>query len=120
MALSNAFGSLALDTTTQAVLAAVLGSAEYIAAASTVTALGDTTVYAPAVGKSIRLHWVHALNDPLGTTQPRITVKLGTSVKYITYGVSKRQVDTGPVNGQLVVNLSVAGNVACTFRLEEV
>ena len=93
---------------------------EYVAVATTVTSVGDTTVYTPAAGKKIRLHWVYAINDPAATTSTRITIKLGAVTKYLVYGVSKKQVDTGPADGALIVNLSAAGNVACSFRLEEV
>lgn len=93
---------------------------EYLAVAVLVTNSGDTVVYTPASGKKIRLHWVYAVNDPSSTTPARITISLGGAVKYITYGVSKRQVDTGPINGTLTITLSQASNVACTFRLEEV
>ena len=120
MALSNAFSALSLESTQQSVLSATLGTAEYVAVAAAVTASGDTVIYTPAAGKSIRLHWVYAINNPAALMPAMLTIKLGGITKYIAYGVSKRQVDTGPVNGQLVVNLSVAGNVACTFRLEEV
>ena len=93
---------------------------EYIVATATVTAAGNTTVYTPAAGKKIRLHWVYTLNNPASVVPALITLSLGGVTKYMTYGVSKRQQDTGPINGALVINLSVANTVACTFRLEEV
>lgn len=120
MTLKNAFGDLATDVTLQSVLTEVGQKSEFVAVSSTVTAVGDTTLYTPAAGKRIRLRWVYALNDPSAAAPARITLKLGIQVKYITYGVSKRQADTGPVDGALIVNLSAAGNVACTFRLEEI
>lgn len=93
---------------------------EYIAFTVTVTAAGDNIVYTPATGKKIRLHWVYTLNNPSSATPALITLSLGGVTKYVTYGVSKRQQDTGPINGTMNINLSVAGTVACTFRLEEV
>ena len=93
---------------------------EYTAFTVIVTAAGDNTVYTPAAGKKVRLHWVYTLNNPASATPALITLSLGGVAKYATYGVSKRQQDTGPVNGAMVINLSVAGTVACTFRLEEV
>ena len=93
---------------------------EFTALSLNVTAAGDTTIYTPATGKRVRLRWVYAINDPSSATPARITIKLGGVVKYIVYGLSKRQVDTGPIDGALVINLSQAGNVACTFRIEEI
>lgn len=93
---------------------------EYVPTCVLVTAAGDNIVYTPATGKSIRLHWVYTLNNPTSLTPALITLSLGGVVKFITYGVSKRQQVTGPVNGAMNVNLSVAGNVACTFLLEEI
>ena len=94
--------------------------AEYLAVTQLVSAAGDTVVYSPAAGKRIRIRWAYAINDPSSATPALITIKLGTLVKYRVFGVSKHQSDTGPVDGALTVNLSVAGNVACTFRLEEI
>ena len=93
---------------------------EYTAVPLLVTAAGDTTAYTPAAGKRIRLRWVYAINDPSAATPARVTIRLGADVKYIAYGISKKQVDTGPIDGALIVNLSQAGNVACTFRIEEI
>lgn len=93
---------------------------EYTTTCVLVTAAGDNIVYTPATGKSIRLHWVYTLNNPTSLTPAIITVSLGGVAKYLTYGVSKRQQITGPVNGAMNVNLSIAGSVACTFILEEV
>ena len=93
---------------------------EYTTTCVLVTAAGDNIVYTPATGKSIRLHWVYTLNNPTSLTPALITVSLGGVTKFMTYGVSKRQQVTGPVNGTMNVNLSLAGSVACTFILEEV
>lgn len=120
MSLKNVFGDIALDATLQSVLTEVAQQQEFVPVSALVTAAGDTTLYTPAVGKRIRLRWVYALNDPASGAPARITVRLGAAVKYITYGISKKQVDTGPINGALIVNLSQAGNVAATFRIEEI
>lgn len=96
------------------------GEREYTHVVASVTASGDTTVYTPAAGKRVRLHWIYAINDPVSTTAPLIKVKLGASEKYRVYALSKRQLVTGPTDGALVVNLGVAGNVAVTALLEEV
>jgi len=120
MTLKNVFGNVALDATLQSVLAEVAQQQEFIPVSSLVTAIGDTAIYTPALGKRLRLRWVYALNDPASSSPARITIKLGTAVKYITYGISKKQVDTGPIDGALIINLSQAGNVACTFRIEEI
>ena len=117
---TGASGDLSLDATLQSVLIEVAAKTEFVAVTALVTNAGDTTLYTPAAGKKIRLRWSYALNDPAALTPARITIKLGSQVEYITYGVSKSLVDTGPINGALIVNLSAAGNVACTFRLEEI
>lgn len=96
------------------------GEQEYIHVPFTVVNAGDTTVYTPAAGKSIRLRWIYAINDPTASTAPVISVKLGTTEIYRVYALSKRQKVTGPVNGQLIINLSVPGNVQVTALIEEV
>jgi len=98
---------------------------EYTPVVRNVTASGDTTVYTPAVGKRVRLHKLIIANDPNAGSSPLITVKMGTTSYHMLFNAAIRQVDTGPVEagggeGALKVNLSQAGNVACTFRLEEV
>lgn len=96
------------------------GEREYAHTVATVTSSGDTTVYTPAAGKKVRLRWIYAINDPTSTTAPLIKIKLGATEIYRVWALSKRQVVTGPVDGALTVNLSVAGNVAVTALLEEV
>ena len=93
---------------------------EYIPVATTITASGDNTVYTPATGKSVRLHWVYAINDPLAATSTKITIKMGAVTYYVAWAISKRQQFTGAVNAPLVVNLSATGNVAFTAFIEEV
>ena len=85
----------------------------------TVINAGSTTLYTPAAGKRIRLHWMYAISDPSASTNPLINVFLGANAIYRVYALSKRQVFSGPVDGALIVNLSMAGSVAVTALLEE-
>lgn len=87
---------------------------------ATVTASGPTTVFTPSAGRRVRLHWVYAINDPGSSASPLIKIFLGAQEKYRVYAVSKRQLTTGPADGPLIVDLSEAAEVACTFLLEEV
>lgn len=81
---------------------------------------GDHDLYTPASGKRIRLHWVHMLKQPHNVDSPLITVKLGADVKYKTFSIQRQQQVTGPVDGHLIVNTSVAVPVAGTIVLEEI
>lgn len=96
------------------------GEREYTHVCTTVTASGDTTIYTPASGKAIRVHWVYAINDPTASTPILIKIKLGTTEKFRVYALSKRQLMTGAVNAALIINLSTSGSVAVTAILEEV
>lgn len=96
------------------------GEQEFIHVPFTATNAGDTIVYTPAIGKRIRLRWIYAINDPTASTAPVISVKLGTQEIYRVYALSKRQKVTGPINGQLIINLSVPGNVQVTALIEEI
>ncbi|UTS51980.1 hypothetical protein [Synechococcus phage BUCT-ZZ01] len=96
------------------------GEQEFIHVPFTVTNTGDTVVYTPAAGKRIRLRWIYAINDPTAATAPVISVKIGTQEIYRVYALSKRQKVTGPINGQLIINLSVPGNVQVTALIEEI
>lgn len=96
------------------------GEREYMHVVSTVTAIGDTTIHTPAVGKAIRLRWIYAINDPTSSTAPLIKVSLGTQEIYRVWAISKRQRITGGLNEALTINLSQAANVAVTAVLEEV
>lgn len=96
------------------------GEREYIHVPATVSAVGDTVIYTPAVGKAIRLRWIYAINDPTASTPTVISVRLGTQEYYRVYALSKRQRITGAVNAPLVINLSALGNVQVTAILEEV
>ena len=96
------------------------GEQEYTHGVATVTASGSTTVYTPASGKRVRLHWTYAISDPSASSNPLIKVLLGAEEKFRVYALSKRQTVTGPVDGALIVNLSAAGSVAVTALLEEI
>lgn len=87
---------------------------------ATITASGPTTVYTPAAGRRVRLRWSYAINDPGEASTPLIKILLGNQEKFRVYALSKRQIVTGPVNGALIVDLSEAASVACTFLLEEI
>lgn len=87
---------------------------------ATVTGSGSTTVYTPSSGRRVRLRWIYAINDPSSSTSPLIKVFLGAQEKYRVYALSKRQLATGPVDGALIVDLSVAANVAVTALIEEI
>jgi hypothetical protein len=138
---ANVSGTVALDAATLAALesvnAAVTGTVavnnlpavqattdstdtEYLRVATSVMNAGDTTLVTPAAGKRIRLQWVYAVNDPVASSSTLITIKLGTSVQYVAWAISKRQQLTGPVDGALIVNLSAPGNVAVTVFYQEV
>lgn len=98
----------------------VIDDEEYTHVVATVTASGDTTVHTPAAGKRIRLRWIYAINDPTASSAPLIKVSLGAEEKYRAWALSKAQRVTGPADGELIINLSQAGNVAVTALLEEV
>jgi hypothetical protein len=96
------------------------GEQDYTHVVATITASGSTTVHTPTAGKRIRLRWVYAINDPGSSATPLIKIFLGNQEKFRVYAISKRQWTTGPVDGALIVNLSEAAEVACTFLLEEI
>lgn len=120
---------LAKDTTVGAVVDSLANNTlktsnstdiEYTPVATSITASGDNTLYTPASGKRVRLHWVQAINDPMASTSTKITIKLGSNTYYVAWAISKTQRFTGPVDGPLIVNLSAPGNVAFTAFVEEV
>lgn len=96
------------------------GEQDYTHVVATVTAAGPTTIYTPVLGKRLRLRWLYAINDPGSTANPLIKILLGAQEKYRVYALSKRQLTTGPIDGPLIVDLSEAAEVACTFLLEEI
>lgn len=96
------------------------GEREYVHVVQLVTSSGDTVLYTPTSGKRVRLRWIYAINDPTASNATLLTVRLGAEEKYKVWAVSKRQRVTGPVDGELIINLSVAGQVAVTALIEEV
>lgn len=124
MADFDLLSSLSKETTQQLVLAALAaidsGERELRSVSQTVTAAGNTTIFTPATGKRLRLHWIYTINDPGGTAQALIAVLIGTTRHFLTYGVAKRQRITGGVDEPLVINLDRAGaTVAVTAFIEE-
>lgn len=105
---------------TQAWPVADSGEREYTHVCATVTASGDTTLYTPAAGKRVRVHWIYAINDPTASSPTLIKISLGAVEKFRVYALSKRQLMTGAVNDPLKINLSATGSVAVTAILEEV
>ena len=84
------------------------------------TAAGNTIVYTPAAGKTLRLHWIYTLSKPSSSVFPLITVMLGSKTICTTYGISKRKKVTAANPGDaLVVVLDQPGSVAYTFDIEE-
>jgi hypothetical protein len=96
------------------------GEREYTTVTFEVTASGDNIVYTPASGKKIRLHKICFTPKPNASTFPFVTVKLGAQTKFGGYMAATRQVDTGPVDGTLNINLSAAGSIGGYVKLEEV
>lgn len=117
-------GSAALDPTFVAAAQTFPTSdstdTEWIPVATTVVNAGETTLYTPAAGKRVRLHWIYAINDPVSSTSTKITIKIGTQVYYVAWALSKRQQFTGPVDGSLSIILSSPGEVAVTAFIEEI
>jgi hypothetical protein len=90
----------------------------------TVNASGDTTVYTPTAGKSIRLKWLGLSSPSTNTANTTVTVKLGGTTIYIWElgapgAFAHAFVREGPVNGLLVVNLTANQVVRVNFDLEE-
>lgn len=95
------------------------GEQDYTHIVGTVTAAGPTVLHTPSPGKSLRLRWIYAINDPGSSASPLIKIFLGNQEKYRVYAISKRQWTSGPMDGALIVDLSEPAEVACTFLLEE-
>lgn len=95
-----------------------------------VNASGDTTIYTPQSGKSIRLTWIH-LSAP-GTNTAEALARLRFSSQALAQsfynpslsnpGVFSHRCDrVGAVNDSLVLNLSVGSQpVYVSFDIEEV
>lgn len=96
------------------------GEREYTPVIGTAMSVGPTVIHTPAPGKRVRLRWITAINDPTAENATRISVYLGDKPVYNNWVISKRQFVTGPIDGQLIVDLSVAGNVAVNAMIEEI
>jgi hypothetical protein len=83
--------------------------------AGSVTSLGDNTIITPPVGKSVKVFWVYTLTNPDSPTT-LITIKLGAVPIYTSYGIAHWEPFLGAVDAPLVINLSVASNVAVTVH----
>ena len=95
-----------------------------LGAPQTVTQQGNTTVYTPTAGKSIRLKWLGMSSPSTNTATTVATVSLGSNTIYIwdmgaPGAFAHGSVREGAVNGTLVVNLSVAQTVHVNMDLEE-
>jgi hypothetical protein len=96
-------------------------------ASQVVSALGDTTLHTPALGKKIVLAWAFMSSSQDNSAEVLAQIKLGTRVIYSAYlgspgAFSHRETITADnVNDALVLNLSAAGqNVAVNWTLSEV
>lgn len=89
---------------------------------TTVTASGDTTVYTPASGKSIKLHWIGLSVSQSDSTGIAVQVKIGakTPYRWRSGAFAHWEPVTGAVNAPLVVNLSGAQSVDVNYTLEEI
>lgn len=96
------------------------GEQELIPVPFTVTASGDTMIYACPSGKRLVMRKIKAINNPQASSSPIIKVMLGETEYARGYVVSERQRKTGPVDGALIINLSTSGNVSGTAFLEEI
>jgi hypothetical protein len=143
MTLQNAFGDLALDSTltdgsqktqitnptadpeTGLAKEATLGerySGGKLAKTALVTAVGVTSVLSPSAGKSLKLYWVTAINDPAQALSPLIQVGFqgDTDYLYSSYVIGHWETFTGPVDADLEVTLDKVGAVAVTIHYKEV
>ena len=89
-------------------------------AVATVTSSGNTTILTPSSGKSLRLYWVSAINDPDEAATPLIKISLGAAEIYRVYALAHWEVFTGAADASLTVNLSDAASVAVTVHYEEI
>lgn len=90
-----------------------------------VSAAGDTTLYTPASGKKVRLHWVFMSASQDNNVEVLAKIKLGSTVVYSTYlgnpgAFGHRETVEGAVNEVLKINLSAAESVAVNWTVTEV
>lgn len=93
---------------------------EYTHVVATVTASGDTTIHTPGTGLAVRLRSVLVSTEPGAATPPVVSVKLGATEVFRTYGGEMTQRVTGAADAALVIGLTGTGSVAVTAVLEEV
>lgn len=93
---------------------------------STVSALGDTTVYTPGAGMRVRLKWVGLSSPSTNTAPTTATVKWsGASGEIYRWSMgapgafAHGSVREGAVNESLIVNLSAAQSVFVNLDVEE-
>lgn len=96
-------------------------------AALTVNTIGDNTIYTPAAGKKVRLHWLGMSASQNNAGENKVTVKFasGGSAKYIWRmgnpgAFSHWEPIEGAVNEAFIVNLTTADAVDVNYTLEEV
>jgi|SRR5579859_859595 len=91
---------------------------------STVSSAGDTTVYTPTTGKSVRLKWIGLSSPSTNTAPTTVKVSIGATEIYrwsmgapgaFAHGVVRE----GAVNDVVKVNLSAAQTVFVNLDLEE-
>jgi hypothetical protein len=95
-----------------------------IGSPATVAAAGNTTVYTPAAGKSIRLKWIGLSSPSTNTAVNLVDVILsGTTIYRWDMGFpgafAHGTVREGAVNGTLVVSCSNAQPLHVNFDVEE-
>lgn len=90
--------------------------------ATTVNAIGDTTLVTPAAGKAIRVVWVSAIPSPDNVSANRVRFKFGAGGApfYEAYAVAHWEVFQGAVNTPLVLNAATAEPVSVTVHYREV
>lgn len=96
-----------------------------VTGAAQVTAIGSNTVYTPAAGKLVRLHWVGMSSSQNNAGETLAIVQLGSKVLYRWNlgnpgAFSHFEIADGAVNSPLTVNLSAAYPVEMNYTVEEV
>lgn len=90
-----------------------------------VTDVGDTTLYTPASGKTLRLIWIYCSSSQDNTAEVFVTIKLGSRSVYRAYlGVPgvfghRETVDADAADDALIINLDAAQSVAVNWTTTE-
>ncbi len=118
MALVNALGAVALDSTLQARWKASTGGPTLVS----VTA--STPIYVPAAGKRPRLKWLYAATPDDSGLNTIVTVKIGTSTIYQfpigAPGVfAHGSIREGAINEQITVTMTNARPVYFNLDCED-